>query len=382
MIKFNFDDYTNVNVGDVCYEEYDEYLLRIKNTNSFYDVDDLFSSDLISKMEKLANKIKLDNGVLLILGIGGSYLGSKALIDSLSSYFDELDVYYAGNSLSSDYLYDLIKKLKGKNIYMNVISKSGTTLEITTAFNVLKKYIKKENVIFTSDYKSPMHKFAEDNKCEFLEIPKTIGGRFSIFTPAGLFPLIYAGIDVKALKEGAKAAIENKEDIIKYANIRDEFFKQQKLVEAYVCYEPKLYMFLKWISQLYGETLGKNKNGILPMTVLNTRDLHSIGQFIQEGSPILFQTVFKIVKSNNDMKSSNKSVSEINSIACDATLKAHHSGNISSNLIEVDKIDEYHMGYLMQFFMLSCYYSSHIQGVNPFNQPGVEAYKKEIKEML
>ncbi len=382
MINFEFEKYTNINVKKICYEDYNDYLIRIKDAHSFYDLDELFEERLISKMSNLAKKIKDDNGVLVVVGIGGSYLGSKALIDALSGYFDDKGVYYAGNSLSSDYLHDLIEELKDKNVYLNVISKSGTTLEVSTAFNVLKNYVNKNKIIITSDAGSPLHTLAKENECEFLEIPKTIGGRFSVFTPVGLFPLIYAGINVMELKRGAMDAISNKDDIIKYAQVRDEFFKVQKPVEAYVCYEPKLYIFLKWISQLYGETLGKNKNGILPMTILNTRDLHSLGQFIQEGSPILFQTVFKVVKSKNDITSMNKSVSSLNSIACDATLKAHFSGDISSNLIEIDKIDEYHMGYLMQFFMLSCYYSSYIQGVNPFNQPGVEAYKKEIKEML
>ncbi len=382
MIRFDLERYTNIKDFDIPYDDYNNYLNRIINTNSFYDIDNLFDEELIYKMQSLSNEIKKNNGVLLIVGIGGSYLGSKALIGSLTNYFDNSNIYYAGNSLSSDYLHDLLKELEGKNVYLNVISKSGSTLEITKTFEVLKQKVREENIIVTTDKYSPLYNLAIEKRYNLLEIPKTIGGRFSIFTPAGLFPIIFAGINVNELKRGAKDAILNKNYIIKYAHVRNELFKQGKKVEAYVCYEPKLEAFLKWLQQLYGETLGKNKKGILPMTILNTTDLHSLGQFIQEGNPILFQTVFKVLQSKNDIKTKNKSFSELNTIATDATLRAHLKGNVYSNLIEIDKLDEYNIGYLTEFFLLSCYYSSFIEGVNPFTQPGVEGYKREMKEML
>ena len=382
MIRFDLERYTNIKDFDIPYDDYNNYLNRIINTNSFYDIDNLFDEELIYKMQSLSNEIKKNNGVLLIVGIGGSYLGSKALIGSLTNYFDNSNIYYAGNSLSSDYLHDLLKELEGKNVYLNVISKSGSTLEITKTFEALKQKVREENIIVTTDKDSPLYNLAIEKRYNLLEIPKTIGGRFSIFTPAGLFPIIFAGINVNELKRGAKDAILNKNYIIKYAHVRNELFKQGKKVEAYVCYEPKLEAFLKWLQQLYGETLGKNKKGILPMTILNTTDLHSLGQFIQEGNPILFQTVFKVLQSKNDIKTKNKSFNELNTIATDATLRAHLKGNVYSNLIEIDKLDEYNIGYLTEFFLLSCYYSSFIEGVNPFTQPGVEGYKREMKEML
>ena len=363
----------------------------------------------LEKIKVAASKIRKQSDVLIVIGIGGSYLGSKAVIDALSHTFNPKNVIFAGNNMSSDYLNDLLDYVKDKDISLNVISKSGTTIEPALTFKVLREYIEekygedkaKDRIFVTTDKeKGVLKKLADEKGYETFVVPDDIGGRYSVFTAVGLLPIASAGINIDRLLDGVYSAekkyssLENN-DCYDYAVVRNIMYKKKKKIELLVNYEPKLHYISEWWKQLFGESEGKEEKGIFPVSVDNTTDLHSMGQYIQEGERILFETVINIKKPYRDFTLTceegspdaldylnGKTLNEINHKAMEGTVIAHVNGKVPNIMIEVDKLDEFNLGELLYFFEKACGISGHLLGVNPFNQPGVEAYKKEMFRLL
>ena len=363
----------------------------------------------LEKIKVAASKIRKQSDVLIVIGIGGSYLGSKAVIDALSHTFNPKNVIFAGNNMGSDYLNDLLDYIKDKDISLNVISKSGTTIEPALTFKVLREYIEekygedkaKDRIFVTTDKeKGVLKKLADEKGYETFVVPDDIGGRYSVFTAVGLLPIASAGINIDRLLDGVYSAekkyssLENN-DCYDYAVARNIMYKKKKKIELLVNYEPKLHYISEWWKQLFGESEGKEEKGIFPASVDNTTDLHSMGQYIQEGERILFETVINIKKPYRDFTLTceegspdaldylnGKTLNEINHKAMEGTVIAHVNGKVPNIMIEVDKLDEFNLGELLYFFEKACGISGHLLGVNPFNQPGVEAYKKEMFRLL
>ena len=363
----------------------------------------------LEKIKVAASKIRKQSDVLIVIGIGGSYLGSKAVIDALSHTFNPKNVIFAGNNMSSDYLNDLLDYIKDKDISLNVISKSGTTIEPALTFKVLREYIEekygenkaKDRIFVTTDKeKGVLKKLADEKGYETFVVPDDIGGRYSVFTAVGLLPIASAGINIDRLLDGVYSAekkyssLENN-DCYDYAVARNIMYKKKKKIELLVNYEPKLHYISEWWKQLFGESEGKEEKGIFPASVDNTTDLHSMGQYIQEGERILFETVINIKKPYRDFTLTCEegspdaldylngiTLNEINHKAMEGTVIAHVNGKVPNIMIEVDKLDEFNLGELLYFFEKACGISGHLLGVNPFNQPGVEAYKKEMFRLL
>ena len=363
----------------------------------------------LEKIKVAASRIRKQSDVLIVIGIGGSYLGSKAVIDALSHTFNPKNVIFAGNNMSSDYLNDLLDYIKDKDISLNVISKSGTTIEPALTFKVLREYIEekygedkaKDRIFVTTDKeKGVLKKLADEKGYETFVVPDDIGGRYSVFTAVGLLPIASAGINIDRLLDGVYSAekkyssLENN-DCYDYAVARNIMYKKKKKIELLVNYEPKLHYISEWWKQLFGESEGKEEKGIFPASVDNTTDLHSMGQYIQEGERILFETVINIKKPYRDFTLTceegspdaldylnGKTLNEINHKAMEGTVIAHVNGKVPNIMIEVDKLDEFNLGELLYFFEKACGISGHLLGVNPFNQPGVEAYKKEMFRLL
>ena len=363
----------------------------------------------LEKIKVAASKIRKQSDVLIVIGIGGSYLGSKAVIDALSHTFNPKNVIFAGNNMGSDYLNDLLDYIKDKDISLNVISKSGTTIEPALTFKVLREYIEekygedkaKDRIFVTTDKeKGVLKKLADEKGYETFVVPDDIGGRYSVFTAVGLLPIASAGINIDRLLDGVYSAekkyssLENN-DCYDYAVARNIMYKKKKKIELLVNYEPKLHYISEWWKQLFGESEGKEEKGIFPASVDNTTDLHSMGQYIQEGERILFETVINIKKPYRDFTLTceegspdardylnGKTLKEINHKAMEGTVIAHVNGKVPNIMIEVDKLDEFNLGELLYFFEKACGISGHLLGVNPFNQPGVEAYKKEMFRLL
>ncbi len=372
-------------------------------------LDIKFDDEEISRIKEAAKKIRTISNVLIVIGIGGSYLGARAVIDALSNNFGTKRVIFAGNNLSSDYLMDLIDYISDKDICLNVISKSGTTTESAIAFKVLREYVEnrygeeeaKNRIFVTTDAKKGVLKeIANQKGYETFVVPDDIGGRYSVFTAVGLLPIAAAGIDIDKILEGVNIAkeefSESKDNpCYQYAVARNVLYKKGKKIELLVNYEPKLHYIMEWWKQLFGESEGKDGKGIFPASVDNTTDLHSMGQYIQEGERHLFETVLNIkepyrnIEFKCDEKSidklyylNGKNMNEVNHMAMQGTVIAHTRGNVPNIMIELEKIDEYSIGKLLYFFEKSCAISGYILGVNPFNQPGVEAYKKEMFRLL
>ena len=363
----------------------------------------------LEKIKVAASKIRKQSDLLIVIGIGGSYLGSKAVIDALSHTFNPKNVIFAGNNMSSDYLNDLLDYIKDKDISLNVISKSGTTIEPALTFKVLREYIEekygedkaKDRIFVTTDKeKGVLKKLADEKGYETFVVPDDIGGRYSVFTAVGLLPIASAGINIDRLLDGVYSAekkyssLENN-DCYDYAVARNIMYKKKKKIELLVNYEPKLHYISEWWKQLFGESEGKEEKGIFPASVDNTTDLHSMGQYIQEGERILFETVINIKKPYRDFTLTceegspdaldylnGKTLNEINHKAMEGTVIAHVNRKVPNIMIEVDKLDEFNLGELLYFFEKACGISGHLLGVNPFNQPGVEAYKKEMFRLL
>lgn len=366
-----------------------------------------YDKEEMERVKLAAQKIRKDSDFLIVIGIGGSYLGARAVIEALSHSFRQKNVLFAGNNMSPDYLNDLIDFIKDKDFSLNVISKSGTTTEPAIAFSVLKeklieKYGKEEankRIYITTDKeKGLLRKEAIEEGYETFIVPDNIGGRYSVLTPVGLLPIAVAGIDIDKLIFGAESAMIKystleDNDCYTYAVIRNILNKKGKSIELLVNYEPKLHYFMEWWKQLFGESEGKEGKGIFPAGVDNTTDLHSMGQYIQEGQRIMFETVLNIEEPYRDYKLpaagskeldflTGKSLNDVNHKAMQGTIIAHTDGKVPNLEIIIEKLDEFNVGWLIYFFEKACGISGYLLGVNPFNQPGVEAYKKEMFKLL
>lgn len=370
-------------------------------------VDLKFDEKEILRIKDVAKRINQNSDILVVVGIGGSYLGARAVIEALSNNFKPSNVVYAGNNMSPDYMNDLLDFLEDKNFSVNVISKSGTTTEPAIAFELLKtllvkKYGEEEAVkriyVTTDKEKGILKKEADEKGYEAFVIPDNIGGRYSVLTAVGLLPIAVAGIDIDKIIAGANDAMQeysktDDNDCYKYAVIRNILYKKGKKVEILASYEPKLHYFMEWWKQLFGESEGKDKKGIFPVSVGYTTDLHSLGQYIQDGERHLFETVIDIENPYRDIEFdidseshleylNEKTLNYANHAAMQGTITAHVKGGVPNLIIKLEKLDEYNIGKLIYFFEKSCAISGELLGVNPFNQPGVEFYKKEMFRLL
>lgn len=376
-----------------------------------------YDKDEFDRVKAAAERIISDSDILIVIGIGGSYLGARAAIEFIKSpLYNNIkkgtpDIYFAGNSISGSQLSDLLKICEGKKVSVNVISKSGTTTEPAIAFRVFRKWLEenygveeaRKRIYCTTDKaRGTLKQLADNEGYECFVIPDDVGGRFSVLTPVGLLPIAVCGADIDALMKGAadaRAAYADcdiaKNDCYKYAAVRNIMYNKGKACELLVSYEPRFALMAEWYKQLFGESEGKDNKGIFPCSVTFSTDLHSLGQFIQEGSRIMFETVVKINELDSDVeieKAENdgdglnflagKNMSFVNDKAFEGTILAHTDGGVPNFVIEMDKADEYNLGYLIYFFEKACAISGYMLGVNPFNQPGVESYKKNMFALL
>ena len=374
----------------------------------------------IERIKKAADRIKKQADVFIVVGIGGSYLGAKAVIDLFNSNFSNLEsltdrkhpqIIFAGNNMSSKYLKDLTEYIKDKDVAINVISKSGTTLEPAMTFRILRMFLEEKYgirgaaqriYVTTDEHKGLLHDIAKKNEYEMFVIPDNVGGRYSVLTPVGLLPMAVANIDIDDILDGAlfashvfnQKSIETN-DCYKYALIRNILYQKGKTTEILASYEPSFKYFIEWYKQLFGESEGKEHKGIFPAGVNFTTDLHSMGQFIQDGSRNIFETVINVeidrtfikfpeVKEDEDRLNylAGKEVDYINKQAFLGTLRAHIDGGVPTMVINIEDLSEYNIGELIFFFEKACAISGYILGVNPFDQPGVEAYKKNMMNLL
>ncbi|MBQ3887781.1 MAG: glucose-6-phosphate isomerase [Clostridia bacterium] len=376
-----------------------------------------YDKEEFARIKKAAEKIKSNTDVFIVIGIGGSYLGARAAIEFLKSpnynalSKDTPDIYFTGNSISSTALVELLQICEGKDVTINMISKSGTTTEPAIAFRVLremleKKYGKegaKERIFCTTDKaKGTLKKLATDEGYETFVVPDDVGGRYSVLTAVGLLPIAVAGCDIDALMQGAAAAREalmetdlTKNDCYKYAAIRNILYRKGKAIELLVSYEPAFTMMNEWWKQLYGESEGKDNKGLFPASVVFSTDLHSMGQYIQEGRRLLFETVVQIDKPKYELTIgtdpenvdglnflAGKTVDFVNKKAFEGTVLAHTDGKVPNIVLDIPEVSEFELGYLIYFFEKACAISGYTMCLNPFNQPGVESYKKNMFALL
>lgn len=399
MIKFDFETY--IGNLDSDKKEYETRLTEIKKTLDkkesmldWYDIDRCISKQELKELIKVAKEIKDTADVLVVIGIGGSYLGAKAVIDMFSSYFksSKPEIVFAGFNVSSDYTKELLEYIKDKSVYVNVVSKSGTTLEPSIAFDLIyaqmsKRYsneeLKQRIIVTTDKEKGTLRKLVNDKGYRSFVVADNIGGRYSVLTPVGLLAIEVAGISASKLLKGAKVANKYLDKAFEYACIRDILYKRGKTIESYTVYEPKLYYFSEWLKQLYGETQGKENKGIFPISLVNSRDLHSLGQFLQEGTPNIFESVL-VVEKGDKVKLDNykQDLNKINLIAADRVAKAHFNGHTPSLMFTIDKIDEENVGALIYFFEVAAAVGGYLLNVNPFDQPGVSEYKNLLHDAL
>lgn len=376
-----------------------------------------YDKEEFARIKAAAAKIRQDTDILIVIGIGGSYLGARAAIEFLKGpYYNSIrngapEIYFAGNSISGAYLSDIMELCKGKRVSVNIISKSGTTTEPAVAFRVLRRYLEEqygekeaaERIYCTTDKaRGTLKKLADEKGYECFVVPDDVGGRYSVLTAVGLLPIAAAGADIDKLMEGAAAAMKEygepdmyKNDCYTYAALRNAFYRKGKSVELLVSYEPRFTMMAEWFKQLYGESEGKDNKGLFPASVTFSTDLHSMGQFVQDGSRVMFETVVTFAESDKDIviesEADNgdglnflagKTMSYVNSKAFEGTVLAHTDGGVPNLVISVDKPDEENLGRLIYFFEKACAVSGYLLGVNPFDQPGVESYKKNMFALL
>ncbi|EUJ22488.1 glucose-6-phosphate isomerase [Listeria grandensis FSL F6-0971] len=379
-----------------------------------------YDKEEFTRIQKAAAKIKADSEVLIVIGIGGSYLGARAAIETLNhAFYNVLDkekrqapqVFFAGNSISSSYLHDLIDVIDGKDFSVNVISKSGTTTEPAIAFRVFKELLEKKygkeeaksRIYATTDKaKGALKELSNSEGYETFVVPDDVGGRFSVLTAVGLLPIAASDVDIEAMMKGADAARADfsspelsKNIAYQYAAARNVLYRKGKVTELLINYEPGLQYFNEWWKQLFGESEGKDQKGIYPSSANFSTDLHSLGQYIQEGRRNIFETVVKVSKArheitinkeDNDLDGLNylagETVDYVNDKAFQGTLLAHTDGDVPNFVVEVPTLDAYSFGYLVYFFEIAVGVSGYLNGVNPFDQPGVEAYKANMFALL
>ena len=377
-----------------------------------------YDKDEFARIKKAATKIRQDSDVLLVIGIGGSYLGARAAIEFVKSpMYNNLkrdgspEIYFIGNSISSTHMQEVLSICEGKDVSVNVISKSGTTTEPALAFRVLKEYLEqkygkdgaKGRIYATTDKaRGTLKSLADREGYECFVIPDDVGGRFSVLTPVGLLPIAAAGIDIDELMEGAADArtafaepdLENNA-CYQYAAIRNILLRKGRSIEVTVGYEPYLWCFGEWIKQLFGESEGKDNKGLFPTSMIFSTDLHSLGQYLQDGMRTMFETVLWVNKAKLELTVgedpenldglnflAGKTMQDVNMKAFQATALAHMDGGVPSVVLELDDASAYSLGYLIYFYEKACAVSGYLLGVNPFDQPGVEAYKKNMFALL
>ena len=376
-----------------------------------------YDKEEFARIKKAAAKIKQDSEVLIVIGIGGSYLGARAVIEAIKSTLynslkkDTPDIYFVGNSISPTYLSEVVSLVEGRDFSVNIISKSGTTTEPALAFRVFRDLLverygeegAKGRIYATTDKaKGTLKELSDKKGYETFVVPDDIGGRFSVLTAVGLLPIACAGCDIDALMNGAAAAREaysecdvRKNDCYKYAALRNILYRKGKSVEMLISYEPSFAMMNEWYKQLFGESEGKDNKGIYPSSAVFSTDLHSLGQFIQDGSRVMFETVVQFDKPQKEffLKDdptnvdglnflSNQNMSVVNRKAFEGTVIAHSEGGVPNIVLEAPELNEYELGYIIYFFEKACAISGYLQGVNPFDQPGVESYKKNMFALL
>ena len=375
-----------------------------------------YDKDEFERIKKASKKIQQNSDILIVIGIGGSYLGARSAIELLKSQNynnlkkDTPDIYFVGNNISSTYLSEIISICEGKDISVNVISKSGTTTEPALAFRVFKKLVEdkygedgaKERIFCTTDKaKGTLKELADTKGYETFVVPDDVGGRYSVLTAVGLLPIAVAGCDLDKIMEGARQAQNDymadfdNNDCYKYAALRNILYRKGKSIEMLVSYEPCFVQMAEWYKQLFGESEGKDNKGLLPDAVNFSADLHSMGQYIQDGSKVLFETVVDIKQPKQDLFIdldennldglnflANQNMSVVNRKAFEGTVLAHTDGGVPNIILELDAIDEFNYGYMVYFFEKACAVSGYTLAVNPFNQPGVESYKKNMFALL
>ncbi len=428
MIKLKFE---NSSIKESTILEYADEVQKIHNKMNKKSSDEKeflgwlnlptdYDKTEFKKIKKAAEKIKKDSDVLVVIGIGGSYLGARAVIDALThSFYNEMtdskrktpQIVYVGCNLSPVYMNDILDFVANKDISINVISKSGTTTEPAIAFRIFREVLetkygveeaRKRIYVTTDKQKGALKTLSDEEKYETFVIPDNIGGRYSVLTAVGLLPIATSGVNIDKLMKGAKDAQDKYSDsnlkyndCYKYAVIRNLLYNSNKKIEILANYEPKLHYFTEWWKQLFGESEGKDLKGIFPAGVDLTTDLHSMGQYIQEGERIIFETVLNVSKNESEIKIqsddqnldglnylSGKTLGYINSKAMEGTILAHVKGNVPNIMIEIDSLKEETIGELIYFFEKACAISGNLLGVNPFNQPGVEEYKKNMFHLL
>jgi len=374
---------------------------------------------LITKIEKAASRFREKSEVSVVIGIGGSYLGARSVIEALSPGFNCLKkklgnpiMIYAGHNISEDYLSELLQVLNEKDYTLTVISKSGTTTEPALAFRILRehlesKYGKEESrkriIAITDKERGALKQVADEENYESFAVPDDVGGRYSVLTPVGLLPIAIAGYDIRQLLAGARVMEDYTADnttidgnpIAAYAAVRNALYQKGKTIEIMVNYEPRLQYFTEWWKQLYGESEGKEGKGIFPAGVSNTTDLHSMGQYIQEGTRLMFETVLSVEKPVHTLKIptdannldklnyiAGKRIHQVNQMAELGTSLAHVDGGVPNLKLSIPEINEHNMGQLIYFYEMACAISGYILGINPFDQPGVEAYKRNMFALL
>lgn len=376
-----------------------------------------YDREEFTRIQKAAQKIRSNSQVLIVIGIGGSYLGARAAIELLHSQMyndlatDTPKIYFVGNSISPSYLNQILKICEGKDFSINVISKSGTTTEPALAFRIFRKLAiekygregAKERIFCTTDKaRGTLKQLADEEGYETFVIPDDVGGRYSVLTAVGLLPIAVSGSDIQKLMDGAAKARKalavcdlEKNDCYRYAALRNILYRKGKAIEIMVSYEPAFTMMNEWYKQLFGESEGKDNKGIYPSSAIFSTDLHSMGQFIQEGSRILFETVVDIKKPQQDLYIeadpanfdglnflSQQNMSVVNQKAMQGTILAHTQGGVPNMVLELPEVNEEELGYLIYFFEKACALSGYLLAVNPFNQPGVESYKKNMFALL
>ncbi len=383
------------------------------------DLPEKYDRDEFARIQKAAEKIRKDSQVLIVCGIGGSYLGAAAALDFLKGGMynlkaeknNDLQIFFAGNNLNPTYIQDVLDMTEGKDFSVNVISKSGTTMETSISFRIFRKaledkYGKEEaakRIYATTDKeKGALKELADKEGYETFVVPDDIGGRYSVLTAVGLLPIAAAGCDIEKLMEGAQEMRtlllqdpEEVTDAVMYAALRQELYEWDKEIEIFVNYDPDLRMFAEWLKQLFGESEGKDGYGIFPASLNFTSDLHSMGQMIQDGERNIFETIINIENTPRDLPIAafeedfdgfkyleGKPVSLLNQTALVGTANAHIEGEVPQILFSIPDRSEHSLGELFYFFEFACGVSAYLEGVNPFNQPGVESYKKNIKELL
>lgn len=397
-------------------------MLREKNGpgNDFLgwiDLPEQYDKEEFARIKAAAEKIKKQSDVLIVIGIGGSYLGARAAIELLCSPFynnlkkDTPDIYFVGNNLNPTYLNEILSICEGKDISVNVISKSGTTTEPALAFRVFRELLiekygregAKERIYATTDKaRGTLKELSDKEGYETFVVPDDVGGRYSVLTAVGLLPIAVAGVDIDELMKGADEARKAYEvddieqnDCYKYVAYRNALYRKGKSIEMLVSYEPAFLMMEEWFKQLFGESEGKDKKGIFPSSATFSTDLHSMGQFIQDGARVMFETVVDVKKPKQDfyIKAdpdnfdglnflAERNMSEVNQKAMQGTILAHTEGGVPNIVLEMPEVTAYELGWMIYFFEKACALSGYVLGVNPFNQPGVESYKKNMFALL